>query len=265
MCKKSKPRIDMIDNFRGFAMMYVIFIHCLHWIDFFPDTRTLFFIEMPLFFSISGMALYFSPTENLIHFYKARLKRILFPYWRCILLYCALNAIFFVRLDAEYSPLELLLSWLNPFTDPISIVSYLENAMWFVPVYIGIIVIFPFLRRFIQKFAAPLSSLPPALLAGANFCFTFYLDVPDLLQKVLFYAFWVYFGLYYMKYIHGMTAGKKLKIYLPFMIAGTLGFIYIVSGEFADVRGQIIGLDMQENKFPPNFAFFLYEYIITII
>ena len=220
----------MIDNFRGLAMMYVVFIHCLFWANFFPDTRSLFLVEMPFFFSITGMAMYFSHAENTISFYLSRLKRILIPYWLCGLLYCVLNVGYCFYKGAPLPLVTIIYSWFNPMVAHVNFVPYLSSAMWFVPVYLLTIFLLPFLQTCNRSPVTRVSLMLLALLVGMNYLFTFELSVPSLVQQTLFYAIWVYFGLVYMKHLHGKAAAEKLRCYLPYMLVALPCLVYITGG-----------------------------------
>ncbi|WP_270380969.1 acyltransferase family protein [Mitsuokella multacida] len=84
-------RVQLIDDLRGLAMMYVILIHVLFWLA--PFGNSIFpgflLIEMPLFFMVTGMANYFAHTDDLRRYYVSRLQRLLVPYW-CYALLAAL-------------------------------------------------------------------------------------------------------------------------------------------------------------------------------
>ena len=87
-----------LDTFRGFAMMYVIFIHCLYWLYLFHNANSItyiksfFLIEMPLLFFITGASNSMGRKKSLLTFYISRFQRILIPYW----IYCIICTILIV-------------------------------------------------------------------------------------------------------------------------------------------------------------------------
>lgn len=109
-------RVDLIDNFRAMAMMYVIFIHVLFWMKMVPlkgiVSNSVFLIEMPLFFIVTGMAHNFANTDDLKKYYISRLKRLLIPFWIFAFI-CACISIIFATKDISVG--KVFWEWLNPF------------------------------------------------------------------------------------------------------------------------------------------------------
>ena len=252
MKNKVKVRIDLIDNFRGLAMMYVIFIHVLFWMNFFTDKRGYFLVEMQLFFSITGMALYFSKIDNLLLFYIKRIKRIMIPYLICVTFYSFINLTVASLQGKKYEWFSYFYKWWNPFCNHESLLPFLPWALWFVPVYLLVVFMAPVLRKYFHHSYG--SIIIPVVLLLLNYCFSFITFGIDLLQSALFYLFWVYMGFMYIKYMHKKPWRSKV---VSCMICAFLAFIVFLYFK----KIYIISLDMQANKFPPNFAFMLYGLI----
>lgn len=228
MESKPKIRIELIDNFRGLAMMYVIFIHTLYWMNFFTEERSFFLIEMPFFFTITGMALYFSNMDNGVRFYTARIKRILLPYLICATFYAGLNLCVAYCKGKKYDLLNYLVGWWNPFGGHESVVPFLTWALWFVPIYLLIVVMAPGLRKCFQiKY---LSLVTPWLLLIGNIFFTLSNPSYDRWQTTLFYAFWVYLGFVYIKYMHTWSFRKKAPICVCCSLVALGMLMYIRGG-----------------------------------
>jgi peptidoglycan/LPS O-acetylase OafA/YrhL len=250
--KNIDQRNREIDTLRGFAMMYVIFIHCIYWIGLFnekygPVIKSLFLIEMPLFFFITGASNSLGRKKKLFEFYFSRFQRILLPYWIygiiCIALTAAAQKIMGFEQSKYFS-----LSIPSIFT-PVSKVPYLTGALWFVPVYLYIIIIFPFMRRYYERHEndngkfIPLLVFP--LLLGNNGWEAVY-DA----KMVFFYGFWTYLGLFFQKLDITGSIKNKIKI-IPAVIFCAIGVIWFVK------KGNY-SFNMQNNKFPPNIVFLIY-------
>ena len=79
-----------------------------------------------------------------------------------------------------------------------------------------------------------------------------FVAVPYKLQSMLFYAFWVYLGFYYISMLNDKSVRDKL---LPCLTLSIVSIILLLTfrnyGHFT--------MDMQQNKFPPNIIFLLYN------
>jgi peptidoglycan/LPS O-acetylase OafA/YrhL len=186
-----------IDTLRGFAMMYVIFIHCLYWIGLFNGKyssviKSLFLIEMPLFFFIAGASNSLGRKRKLFNFYFSRFQRILLPYWIYGIICIALTII--AQKMMHFEQLRYFSLSIPNFFIPISNVPYLTGALWFVSVYLYIILLFPFLKWYYERHEndngkfIPLLVFP--LLLGNNGWEVLY-DA----KMVFFYGFWTYLAM----------------------------------------------------------------------
>ena len=248
--QKQTKRIELIDNFRAMAMIYVLFIHTLFWTFlFFEDIKSLFLVEMPLFFTITGMSHYFARTDDLQRFYVSRLRRILLPYWICALLFILLNILsikfhILPLLDSNKVKItDLIISWLNPFSEHINEVPYLNLATWFIPVYLCVCLIIPMLKSAFIKLNGKLKLIPALILILLNVLFSTIINVPNIVQSTLFYAVFVYFGFY--------VVSSKNNLFCLTVSAISAVLLYLAHSSFT--------FDMQVNKFPPNMIFLTYN------
>ena len=254
-------RVDLIDNFRAMAMMYVIFIHAMFWLGLFPfagDYSTFFLIEMPLFFIVTGMAHTFARTDDLIKFYISRAKRLLIPFWIFAFICASANLLFGMSENIYPKNLsivkEIFSEWLNPFGTMPSKILFLNFATWFIPVYLLIMVIIPFLKRLSNLRGGVwkiISLVPLFAIPLLVFIFQQYITVSDLIKQVTFYSFWVYAGFF----LHDIK-NIEFKIKLPYcisLIIFSVIMMFVLHNNFG------VGFNMQANKFPPNAMFLFFN------
>jgi len=245
-------RNENIDILRGFTMMYVIFIHCLYHAGLFTGhyssiIKSLFLIEMPLFFFISGAGNSLGSKKGILKFYLSRYQRIIFPYW-IYGMFCVLLTIIAQKILAfnqeKYFSLDIPLIF-----TPISNLPYLTWSLWFVPVYFFVILLFPFMKWYYERHDKDNKKYIPLLvltvMLGNNGW-----EILYEAKMVIFYAFWMYAGLFFHKFDLSGSLKSKRKIIpvILFCAAVVLWFIEKNNGY----------ADMQNNKFPPNIVFLVY-------
>lgn len=246
-------RDKTIDRLRGFAMFWVIVVHVLYWGNFFTSEyvnliKSFCLFEMPLFFFITGASNSFSKINSYCDFIKNRFRRILIPYWAFAII-CAVLSIVKYSLENSMDILtgiKVLLSWLVPIGRQMTSVAYLTWALWFIPVYLCVALIIPFLNQ--AKCSARKTEF--AFLLFGIFTVTFLLKI-GWAQNVAFYSFWTYVGLFYRDIKLAVEHKRTRKIFLYTAAAGAAAICILY---FA---GQ--SLDMQSNKFPPNIIFFIFS------
>lgn len=249
-------RVDLIDNFRAMAMLYVIFIHTMFWFKLFPPEsfyNTLFLIEMPLFFIVTGMANWFARTENVSKFYISRLKRILIPFWIFAFICASVNILHLVYkkiiLEASIYP-QILIQWLNPFGEFPSIFPYLNYATWFIPVYLELMLVIPLLKKIFQSESNLIKVFPLLILPALLFV----VQCENLDEKIfypLFYGFWIYVG-FFLHDVNKFSFSDKLPICISITVLGIVLTYFFY-------RYLNFSLNMQINKFPPNIIFLSYN------
>lgn len=264
-------RVRIIDNLRTFAMLHVILIHTLFWMDtlyIYVDSfyRSFLLFEMPLFFLVTGM------TSNLrgrpeisIRNYLKRFQRILFPYW----IY-ALFATNLVLLTVEPGRIEshfwFFFNWLIPTGRQYTNLNCLTWVIWFVPVYLLVILFLPLLVRHFRYAQSKLVQLLPIpVLFCVAALFTPYggykgqFDFIYFAQSVSFYLAWSYIGCLYLEFLHN----KQKNILVVMAFVG----IAVVSGFFSYLSMRLLDLPttLSSNKFPPNTAFIFYSIAVMAI
>lgn len=252
-------RDKIIDRLRGFAMFWVIVVHVLYWGNFFTNSyvnllKSFCLFEMPLFFFITGASNSFSKVYSYFDFVNKRFRRILIPYWVFAII-CAILSI--VKYSQEgnmdfFMGIKVTLSWLVPIDRQKTSVSYLTWALWFVPVYLCVALIIPILKQMKDSDR----KIEFAFLLLAIFVVTCLLKI-GWLQKIAFYSFWTYVGLFYRD-IKLATEQKHTRKY----------FLYIAAtGGVAICLLRLAGysLNMQSNKFPPNIIFLVFSIMMMAL
>ena len=253
-------RDKTIDIIRVFGLIWVMLIHSIFWINFgffapfwqVFDSFLLF--EMPIMFFVSGASNAKTSAKTPREFYKKRFLQILVPY----LAYLAFVVVFTIVIN-YFRGISLLSfirprNWYNFFVHNISIpgTSHLMGALWFVPIYLAVILIFPWLKQFYDHYQdgskkfLPLVGLT-ALFIGANLVS---FRACSFVRMILFYSIWMYTGLFYERLNFKNSQGK-----LKYLVLGVvlLPVIYLIS------RKGHFSLIMQHNKFPPNILFLIYS------
>jgi peptidoglycan/LPS O-acetylase OafA/YrhL len=242
-------RNEKLDIFRGLAMIWVVLVHCLYWLDFFSWQKSFFLIEMPLLFFISGAGNRMSRKKSLRIFYLTRFQRILIPYWIYAVICIAFISLVNIP-ETIKSFVKLVYSWINPFSFHISSIPYLNYALWFVPVYLLVMLIFPLFEKIhnTHKYIHYLPLIFLLLLVGI---LNFWENETKILyytKMLVFYIFFTYLGMFFTE----ITEKRKT---LPALIIVTICLVIM----FVLVKFWGLSLDMQRNKFPPNFMFFSFS------
>lgn len=262
MTNLSTARDNNLDYFRSTALIWVLFIHSLFWLGIVSHEnvyKSFLLFEMPLFFLITGASNSFSKNNNLINFYQKRLFRILIPYW-VYSLFC----IFIIELTVVFlnQPSQLsYFEWVFPRMQQWSNLYFLNSHLWFITIYLLMILIFPFYQKYYSFFSKKDDSINtfvkylPLIL---SMILLYYLDhnyiseawnqlsLSNYLKYFLFYSFWIYLGIFYHEYKNKKSS--DIKILLLMITFGLLTYFLIHTD-------NNYHMNMQTNKFPPNFAF----------
>ena len=260
MSSSHMRRNKTIDIFRGLTMMYVIFIHCLYWPGLFNEgyakiIKSLFLIEMPLFFVITGASNYLSRTNRLSKFYISRFSRIFVPYLVYAFLCIVLTIIYAILTKTSVNAWQIVLSWIIPIDRQITSLPYITWALWFIPVYVFVILLFPFMKKLFTKGGVIKYALP-VVLALTVFSLSFISSekygMLYYIQSTVFYCFWAYIGMFFISHMQEKSFKEKIKIVLPILlicIACEVIMVFVFNHT----------IDMQINKFPPNALFFVHS------
>ena len=241
-------------------MLYVVLvIHGLFWLRLLPGgigSAVLF--EMPCIFIVSGYAyrLYRTgparpdPSRDAsayLEFLSSRLTRILIPYFAYVLF--AVGIILVRRPD--WSGGDLFMAWFNPvnYGRGYSILV-LNWHLWFVTPFLAVAALLPFLARIRIRAAVPLW----AYMAAAAFIIYLislgWFKQMELFRNVVFYSLWAVFGYHLAASDSRLDRRDYLSVFV-LALAALAAMWLLFRGDYS--------LDMQANKFPPNFVFFIFS------
>lgn len=212
--------------------------------------RSYVLIEMPLIFAAAGASNYLSPKRG-VQLLTARLRRILIPYWVYALV-CVI-----LIFDQNGLVPRLLLSWMNPFANAISgdgRLQVLNWALWFIPVYLGDMLLFPLLKEFYlwasRQKKYPFLRMTPLfagiLVVAAHDLFS--LPIPQF--RTFFYLIFIYWGMVCME--HGWIGQKRRESAILACISLATLLLLLTTGQY--------GPDMLANKDQCNLIFLLYGF-----
>jgi len=233
-------------------MLYiVVIIHGAFWLKLIPRPfNSVLLFEMPLIFIVSGYsyALFQKQTKyqinvkSYLEYALSRLSRIYIPY----LIYAAACALIVIVFSKKNDVLVILYNWFNPFihgTD--SSYSFLTLHLWFINPFILVTLFLPFITSL--KYVNSPSWLVGIIVLFIICCIeeTFF----EGLLTPIFYMFWAWFG-------YQLAIGEKYsRVRCAFIM------LFCISSLFAFSFFYDIKLDMQDNKFPPNWIFFIFSTI----
>lgn len=250
-------RDKTLDHLRGLAMLWVIWVHVLYWggiYNYYPLSilKSWCLFEMPLFFFITGASnsLTRKNNENYFLYVLRKWERVLIPYWIFAAICAFLTIVNLHRTESlgMKAVIKIFILWMLPIDHQYTTIPYLTWAIWFIPVYLCVIVIFPMLRRIHTSQYRKIGFILLILL----FLFASYLQ-KGFMMKVSFYSLWTYAGLYYPEFL-----GLKLNS------TQARTFILINIGDIAllaALKFWGMSFDMQANKFPPNIMFACYSVV----
>jgi peptidoglycan/LPS O-acetylase OafA/YrhL len=219
---------------------------------------------MPAIFIVSGYSYYLyansRPDRNIatmsaktyFYFLASRFTRILVPYaiyvMTCIALIYILSLLGTVN---NYNLGSLIIAWINPFNPGRNFsVGMLNWHLWFVPVFLIVTAILPIATQF-RPFKNP-HILPLVIGVAITEVLITQVHFPgeDITKQVIFYLAFALFG-YYIAH-----SGENFRSYnfgrITIISAVLLGLIVVKEGDFS-------AMNMQTNKFPPNYIFFLFS------
>ena len=156
---ESKHRDKTLDYLRGLAIIQVVFVHILYWlgifsVGFFAIAKSFLLFEMPIFFFVTGAVNGLGKPQKYKTFCFKRIKGLLIPYYIYSMI-CILVSIAYYLLHNELSiktTIKLLLTWIVPLDHQIMPLPYFTWAIWFIPVYIISIILFPVIKTAVLKF-----------------------------------------------------------------------------------------------------------------
>lgn len=175
---RPKKRDGFLDTMRTVALGRVILWHAfgIPWISWVVAT-------MPMMFFIAGSLLASTlDRKPLGVMYRARLKRLLVPYWFFSAVVLAFLSLVHLASPGPDTALRVdqLLPWVVPFTDPTGPAwegGWASSPMWYLRAYLWLLLISPVLRAGVRRFGT-LALLPSVLGAAAV---EFWLHNPDVI------------------------------------------------------------------------------------
>lgn len=248
-----------VDIARGSLIFYIItIVHGLFWLQLIPvPIAAMLLFEMPIIFIISGYAyrLYQeqssqNATASLKHYGAyifSRWSRILLPYFAYAICCIILCVTYGTLKNANWPMQDIALSWLNPFEGGKDFTfSMLNWHLWFIPPFLIVTALLPAASNLTIPFHLPLWMI--ALIGGL---IVFLLPITgELLQYGLFYLVWAVFG-YHLAKSHFSVKDYGLTLFAA--LVSIIGALIIYP--------DIVTLNMQRNKFPPNSIFYLFSVI----
>jgi hypothetical protein len=258
-------RTASVDVVRGAILLYIVTIsHSIFWLELLPESiGSAFLFEIQCLFIVSGHAYFLyehapgrrSPLQGYRTYFSfliTRCSRILIPYF-AYAVFCMTICILLRGSHGmpEVSIGPIVFAWLNPMIAGVgySIYGMLTLHLWFIAPFLTVTAVLPFLTKIRFPTKIPLwgymigFSLLIQLLSFVRFSGGYFL------KFVVWYSIWAIFG------YHAAKPEVKLgyRDYLPvFLIACS---ILLASRLF---NPEPFSLNMQNNKFPPNFAYFIF-------
>ena len=240
---------------RSIAMINVVLVHIFYHLNVFPGIgKSLLLFEMPLLFFLTG-ANNFSNYKGVYWKYiVCRLTKIYIPY----LLFALINIIV-LCVSKGFQPINLL--WLSPVNFMVQpAASGLDGSYsvtWWFNVYICILFVIPFFKKFYDRFSnIGIKIIPLCVIFIIVIILTWYYtsckqsSVVYWFLLILVYLFFTYIGAFYQRYLKELNLQRMLIISLVGFISLFILVVTISSTNFT--------WDIQSNKFPTNFIFILF-------
>lgn len=233
-------------------MIYIIaIVHGVFWLELIPRPYSgILLLEMPLIFLVSGYTYALSVKDKLKHlsplayfnYAGARLTRILIPYFA----YAFVCACLFIVMEKPDGIINVFAAWMNPLTLGRGYsTGMLSWHLWFVPPFLIITLLLPFIaRNALDKVPIWLTTITIAILITISNAY-----LGDVITMSVFYIFWAYVGY--------RLARKRVLPNKVLLGIGALSAVILLLSVFV-LNADI---DMQTNKFPPNWLFLLFSII----
>lgn len=234
-----------LDDYRALALIWVLLVHCLYFTGIVAARwnvpKSFLLVEMPIIFFVAGAVNGRGRARGLGSFYSSRLSRIMIPFWVFAAVCLALQAWKFPHWDKPFD-----VRWIVPNEPPESPLAPVSWHLWFVPVYLSVMALFPLLRSAYERLST-WRWAPVVLLSAVLITFDHYGFRREYPRQVVFYSLWVYLGLFHARW-------KARPWPWRAVLAVALGAYGTLWGMIASGRYQS---DFQWNKFPPNAAFLM--------
>ena len=187
-----------LDLMRGWAVFHMFFMHVPYWLNFYGSgwpalIRSWLLFTMAVYFFVTGAVNIEAKRRPWGEFVVRRAKVLMLPYYRYALLCTVIAAAVYVY-KGQFT-WELLgrtaLSWVLPIDQQIMPLPFITWAVWFVPVYLSVIIVFPLTRWLVEHIGIVLTEvvLIAVFLVVENIP-----GVPDLVQKAAYYPIFAALG-----------------------------------------------------------------------
>ena len=270
-------REKTLDYLRGLALFQVVFVHLIYWLgviraESLTIVKSFALFEMPILFFVTGAVNSVKDYQSNKLFYIKRIKGILIPYYIYAAICMAMAVVYYLKTGAFTIALvlQLVLSWLIPINTQIMPFPFFTGALWFIPVYLMSIVLFPHVKKAVQRFgrisiaflalffivveivfSVSIKQVPSACGAG-----TYIGKLSHFMLQSSFYMIFMGIGVLYSQF------KKREKRDLIMSLS-----VLAVSMAGLCVSSVLLGqtLNMQMNKFPPNHVFLFYSFAFMTI
>jgi fucose 4-O-acetylase-like acetyltransferase len=253
-------RNESIDVARALLILYIVsVIHAMYWLgDFNSAWRSALLFEMPAIFILSGCSFGLSPDaakplsiSTFIQHCARRGWRVLLPYWVyaifCILLMVMLGH--WTSADVPPVSAKCVGVWLDPIRHG-SGCSYreLNYHVWFIPVFLLVSFLLPLFSRLRFPVRLPLAVWALCVIGVLEIARQSVSNETMLKAalNVISYSAWATFGLSLGR---GFVASSYQ--YLGCLVLALAALLYMGVS-------QVVSLDMQSHKFPPDAVFFIF-------
>lgn len=248
----NKQRNHYIDVLKGIAIISVVFIHTAFHSGSFYVPRwfanfTLLF-EVSLFFFLAGWSFSYSKSN------KSYIKSLITTQIRYMLyislVFIIINILNYVHFSNNNITIGTLIKWFFHEYSSTTPLNSVNDSLWFFKVYFIVSIIASTLIKLVNK-----KYIKIVLLICILFVFVITFYYPSLGNVNLgIEASYLFFYLFF--YLLG-NISKDIKIKLPEFLLYVVLLMFILF--FINTFSKINILDLQTNKFPPNFIFLVWS------
>ncbi len=235
-------RDNELDIYRGCSMIYITcFLHNFYGVQCIDTVATsMLLITMPIVFFISGASYTLASSKPYLQYVWRRVKRIVFPYYICVVIVTALYFLYECIIKGEsgvtFANNFIAQGYYNIFSGKL----YDFNHLWFIPPYLAVALLLPLLNK-IKPHLSQWGIYALALLTVVVLAI-----YPN---EIWCYAAFAFIGLYYKQHFPANRYVIAVMMACAMMWCVWQGY----------------SLNMQANKFPPNIMFFSYCGVVVAL
>ena len=269
-------RDKTLDCLRGLAVFQVVFVHVIYWLDVIrPESlsivKSFALFEMSVFFFVTGAVNSLKEYRSYSSFCIKRIKGLLIPYYIYALICIIISVIYYI-VSGEFTVtliFRMLISWLIPVNYQIMPLWYFTWALWFVPVYLISIALFPVVQKAVQRSGRIAIAVLVLIFFAVEIIFRLTLtgfpeegagayihSFSEIIQESFFYTIFMGTGVLYSQF----KQRRKTDLIMSSVILAVSAAGLIISSL---LPGHT--LDMQENKFPANHVFLFYSFAVMTL